>query len=97
MTKKQVEGLLKEYFSGYLKLRAKRDEEAELQYEVIDLFMKNLKELKEIDYRILVMVYREEQSWELLASHVMLSVSQCHRRKNKMINKLKTMLQGVGF
>lgn len=95
MKKESIEGLIRNYLTGYLRLSVKNTEnpEEKYQFEVIDLFMNNLKQIDEINYRILVMFYYKNHSWKYISSELNMSARACQSRRDKMISELREMLR----
>lgn len=54
----------------------------------IEKGLKYIKYMDEIDYKILIMFYRDKKSWVCIAHEVHLSESQCRRRRNKSLREL---------
>ena len=58
------------------------------QIRRIEKCLKHIRLQDELDYRILVMFYKQKKSWVCIAHKVHLSESQCRRRRNKSIKEL---------
>lgn len=99
MEKKETEQKLIDYLQGTLQFKVRRtllgDKEEgqhlQIDYETIETFINNLKRNEELNYQILILYYYQNQTWSFIERELNLSVSQCQRRRNNVLDQLTTL------
>lgn len=94
-TFEDAEQTLIDYYRGYLKLFSEHSKEIDVQFEVVDLFIKYVEEVDETNHRILTMYYKENQTWNQIEFELLMSAKACQARRNKLIEELERRLVAV--